>query len=179
MDDSIGDTATTQTDTASWRFAEPSDAGFLYDLAVALDPRIWRFSKHGTAPFRALETVGEYEIIAVLEQPDSGPFGFAGLVDLTGDGRCAQLDLHTAPVPGAADAARSVITEVLDAAFANGQIQHLYIERFDDDPDLIGHLDAFRLEVEIPEFAFVGGRLASRLTYGLSRDEYLTWFDTR
>lgn len=157
---------------ATWRFAGRADAPFLYDLAVAIDPYVWRFSRKGLVPFRALETVGEYEAIAIIESGDGTPCGFAGLVDLTGDGRCGQLDLHAAPLESAVEALRSCVPEIVAAAFANAPLHELYVERFDSEPDVLTDVDGFELYVEIPEFAHVHGRLATRLTFGLSRETH-------
>ena len=169
MSDPLGEPTSTP---ARWRFAERADATFLYDLAVAIDPFVWRFSRHGLVPFRALDTVGEYAAIVVVEFDDGTPCGFGGLVDLTGDGRCGQLDLHASPFPAAIGAVRRCAPDIVAAAFSNAPLQRLYVERFDSEPDLFADVAGLRLDVEIPEFAHVRGRLATRSTSSLSRPEY-------
>ena len=136
---------------------------------MELDPRWWRISRHGTAPHVALQSIQEYAALAVFLDEKSDPCGAAGLADVSGAATCGTLDLVA--MPGAEPRVTHIAPELVQAAFMASPIRHLYVERFDDDPDLLASAPCFELEVRLPEFAFVDGRLVDRLVFGASRSD--------
>lgn len=160
---------------ARWRFTTPADAPFLYGLALALDPRIWRVSRHGTAPLQALEAFNEYAASVTIIGEDGDPCGFAGLVNLSGTIRCAQLDLHASPRGDAIAQVRAVASEIVAAAFGGSPVEQLYSDLFEGDPDLLADVTCFRDDVVLPEFARIDDRLVRRTTRSTSRAEFTEW----
>jgi hypothetical protein len=124
----------------------------------------------------ALERLRSLAAAAVVEF-DGVPVGAAGLAEVGGVSGTGTIDLHA--WPGHEDDVRAVVVDVVVAAFEGSGIHHLYHERFDDDADLLTPFgEAWTLEVTFPEFARLGGRLADRWVFGLSRAELDAWLRT-
>jgi len=158
----------------SWRLAGPADIPFVYDLVSTIDPRWWRFSRHGLDPRRLLGTVESVAAAAGVVGDDGELIGFSILADVSGTSAVGAFEVFA--LPGHEDAVASMVPEILGAAFAGAPVRKLFYERFDDDPDLLLHMPgAWQQEVTLPAFALVGGNYVDRHILGLSRDEYSRW----
>jgi hypothetical protein len=143
---------------------------------TAIDPRWWRFASAGTAPMSMLERSEHFAAMGVILDAGGERIGALGLAGLTGAASTAVLDIHV--LPGHEEDGRRIAVLAAQAAFNGSPIDHLYTERFDDDPDLFTDMaDAWKLEVRLPEFARVDGRYADRLISGISRAEFEGWFE--
>jgi hypothetical protein len=159
---------------SSWRLAAPHDAAFVYEFVAAIDPRWWRFSRHGLDPRRLLMTAQSVAAGAVILDDNSQPVGFSLLADVSGTSAVGHFEVFA--VPGREHDVVPIVPEVVAAAFGGAPVRKLFHERFDDDPDLMTAMPgAWQLEVTLPEFAMIDGRFVDRHIYGLSRAEYERW----
>jgi hypothetical protein len=158
----------------SWRLADARDIAFVYELVTAIDPRWWRFSRHGLDPRRLILSVESIAAAAAVLDDDGGSIGFSILADVSGTSAVGQFEVFA--MPGHDVAVASVVPELVAAAFAGAPVRKLFHERFDDDPDLLAAMaGAWAREVTLPEFALLGGKFVDRHIFGLSRAEYEHW----
>ena len=158
----------------SWRLAGVADIPFVYDLVATIDPRWWRFSRHGLDPRRLLGTVESVAAGAAILGEDSQPIGFSILADVSGTSAVGAFEVFA--LPGHEEAVASMVPELVSAAFGGAPVRKLFSERFDDDPDLFVHMPgAWQQEVTLPAFALIGGRYVDRHIFGLSREEHERW----
>jgi hypothetical protein len=158
----------------SWRLAGAADIPFVYELVAIIDPRWWRFSRHGLDPRRLLGSVESVAAAAAITDDDGRPIGFSILADVSGTSAVGAFEVFA--VPGHEDAVASMVPEIVGAAFAGAPVRKLFYERFDDDPDLLVHMaGAWQQEVTLPAFAMVGGRYVDRHIFGVSREQHARW----
>jgi hypothetical protein len=158
----------------SWRLAGVADIAFVYDLVATIDPRWWRFSRHGLDPRHLLGTIESVAAGATIVGDDSQPIGFSILADVSGTSAVGAFEVFA--MPGHEDAVAAMVPELVGAAFAGAPVRKLFSERFDDDPDLFVYMPgAWRQEVTLPAFALIGGRYVDRHIFGLSREEHEQW----
>jgi hypothetical protein len=158
----------------SWRLASAADIPFVYDLVATIDPRWWRFSRHGLDPRRLLGTVESVAAAAAVVGDDGQPIGFSILADISGTSAVGAFEAFA--LPGHEDEVASMVPELVSAAFAGAPVRKLFYERFDDDPDLLAYMPgAWQREVTLPAFALVGGTYVDRHIFGLSREEHGRW----
>lgn len=156
----------------TWRLFEDRDMLFAYELAAAVDPRWWRFSRVGLHPHSVIETAGSLSAAVVVEDA-SRPIAIAVLAD-TGAAGTGTLEYFA--LPGAETAARALAPEIVAAAFTGAPIRRLYHERFANDPDVLGEVGTwFEVEVTFPEFALVDGTHEDRTVAVLTRDRFEEW----
>ena len=159
---------------SSWRLAGPPDIAYVYELVATIDPRWWRFSRHGLDPRRLLASAESVVAGAVILDDANHPIGFSALADVSGTSAVGSFEVFA--TPGHEGAVASVVPEVVAAAFAGAPVRKLFYERFDDDPDLLVSMaGAWQREVTLPEFAMIDGRFVDRHILGLSRPEYERW----
>ena len=158
---------------SGWRIAEHADAPFLYQFLLDTDPLWWRVARHGTAPDRALASFSQYDAVLIIFDTDEIPVGVAALAEVSTGGGTGTLELVSYPDEHSVEASRAAVAEIVESVFEMAPIRHLYVERFDEQPDLLTAMPGqWALEVRMPEFAYVDGRLADRLTFGLTRSEF-------
>jgi hypothetical protein len=158
---------------AGWRLATRADSVFLYELIAAVDPRWWRFSRHGLEPSRLLGVMGQLSSGAVVFDGRQRPVAFAALAD-TGAAGTGAFEFFALPDPRSTALARRFAPELVAAAFAATQIRRLYRERFEGDTDLYGDIDDwFEVEVIYPDFALIDGRYESRIIDVVTRERFL------
>ena len=158
----------------SWRLANAADIPFVYDLVAAIDPRWWRFSRHGLDPRRLLGVVESVAAAAAIIADDARPIGFSILADVSGTSAVGAFEVFA--VPGHEDEVAWMVPDIVGAAFGGAPVRKLFYERFDDDPDLLVHMSgAWQHEVTLPGFALIGGRYVDRQILGLSRDQHDRW----
>lgn len=158
----------------SWRLAGPHDISFVYELVTTLDPRWWRFSRHGLDPRRLIASAESVAAGATVFDDTGSAIGFSALADVSGTSAVGQFEVFAWP-GHEAEVAR-VVPELVAAAFAGAPIRKLFHERFDDDPDLLAVMGAaWQREATLPEFAMIGGRFVDRHIFGLSRAEHERW----
>jgi len=151
---------------AAWRFAVPDDERFLYDLAVAIDPRWWRVTRAGTTPAAVVGALRQSGAVAVVTDDAGIPVGAAALCEHTPASATAVLEVHA--LPGREDLVRSLAAALVRAAVEGGGLRRLYFRDFDDDPDVLGDVRAwFTPEVRIPRFARVDGEYRTRTEWCL------------
>ena len=158
----------------SWRLAGPGDIPFVYELVATIDPRWWRFSRHGLDPRRLLGTVESVAAAAAITDDEGQSIGFSILADVSGTSAVGAFEVFA--VPGHEEAVASMVPDIVGAAFSGAPVRKLFYERLDDDPDLLVHMTgAWQQEVTLPAFALIGGRYVDRHTFGLSREQHVRW----
>jgi len=160
---------------ASWRLLEPSDMVFVYHLVTKVDPRWWRFSRHGLEPSQMLETARGTAAGVVVVDGYGAPVACALLVE-AGTSGTGMLEYFALPNPDAQALARRFASDLVGAAFAGAPIRRLYYERFENDPDVLGEVGAlFEGEVTFPNFAMIDGHYESRTTCVVSAERFTEW----
>jgi hypothetical protein len=146
----------------SWRLATPGDLPFLYELVTLVDPRWWRFSRHGLEPGAVFALVQTISAGAIVLDESRRPVAAAALADsgATGTGT---LEFFARPDTSSQALARRFAPEIVAAAFAGAPVRRLYRERFEGDADVYGVVNEwFETEVVYPTYALVDGRYESR-----------------
>ncbi|MEO8698157.1 MAG: hypothetical protein ABI658_31985 [Acidimicrobiales bacterium] len=160
----------------TWRLAGPADIPFVYELVATIDPRWWRFSRHGLDPRRLLDSVESVAAAAAIMNDEGQSIGFSILADVSGTSAVGAFEVFA--LPGHESEVASMVPEIVGAAFAGAPVRKLFYERFDDDPDLLAQMaDAWQREVTLPEFALIGGNYVDRHIFGLSREQHERWVD--
>jgi hypothetical protein len=158
----------------AWRLAGAADIPFVYELVATIDPRWWRFSRHGLDPRRLLGSIESVAAAAAIMDDDGQSIGFSILADVSGTSAVGAFEVFA--LPGHEDAVAATVPEIVGAAFAGAPVRKLFYERFDDDPDLLVHMaGAWQQEVTLPAFALIGGRYVDRYIFGLSREQHAQW----
>jgi len=158
----------------SWRLASAADIPFVYELVSTIDPRWWRFSRHGLDPRRLLDSVESVAAAAAILDDDGKSIGFSILADVSGTSAVGAFEVFS--LPSHEDAVATIVPEIVGAAFAGAPVRKLFYERFDDDPDLLVHMTgAWQQEVTLPAFALIGGKYVDRHIFGLSREQHSRW----
>lgn len=160
---------------ASWRLLVPADTPFVYYLVAQVDPRWWRFSRHGLEPMRLLETAKSAAAGVLIADEYGQPMACAILAD-AGASDTGILEYFALPNPRSQELARRFAPEIVGAAFDGAAIRRIYFERFKSDPDLLGELSTlFEVEVTYPEFAMIDGRYEDRTTLALTSERFASW----
>lgn len=165
------------TGTPTWRMAVADDSLFAYELATALDPRWWRFSRHGLHPHTAMEVASGIAAGATVLDGDGRPVALAVLVE-TGTTGTGTFEYYA--LPGTEETARRMAPDLVAAAFAGAPIRRLYHERFEGDPEVLGPVaELFEVEVKYPQFALLDGKYETRCTSVLTRERFDRWWAQR
>jgi hypothetical protein len=158
-----------------WRLFEPRDAPFVYELVTKVDPRWWRFSRHGLEPSQLLEIVKGIAA-GVIVFDGSGDSVACAVLAEAGSSGTGMFELYALPNAHAHLFARRFAPELIAAAFAGAPIRRLYHERFENDPVLLGDVaHLFEVEVTYPEFALVEGIYERRTTSVLTAPGFAAW----
>jgi hypothetical protein len=157
---------------ATWRLITPKDTPFVYYLVSKVDPRWWRFSRHGLEPSLLVATArGTAAGVIVID--GYGQNVACALLADTGASGTGMLEYFALPNPDAQTLARRFAHDLVGAAFAGTPIRQLYYERFENDPDVLGEVGAlFEVEVTFPDFAMIDGRYETRTTSVLTADRF-------
>lgn len=159
-------------DGVSWRLASPRDVPFLYELVGLVDPRWWRFSRHGLAPQAVTSMLGSVAAGAIVTAPDGSDVAAAVLAD-GGSSGTGTIEFFARPDAESERIARMAAPVVLAAAFNGVPIRRLYRERFEGDADVWGVTDSwFEREVTYPDYALIGGRYEARHIDVLTAERY-------
>lgn len=160
---------------AGWRLIEPADLPFLYQLVTLVDPRWWRFSRHGLEPAAMLQTVQGIAAGVIVHDDGHRPVA-AGLLTDAGASGTGNFELFALPADDALATARAFAPELVAAAFAGAPIRRLYHERFAGDPEVLGAVgELFEIEVTYPAFAQIDGRYEDRTISVLTRERFEQW----
>jgi len=162
-----------------WRLAEPTDLPFVYRLVTQVDPRWYRFSRNGLEPSGMLELLAGIAAGAVVLDDYGQPIACALLTDAGSSGTGA-FEYFALPTPQAQQLARSVAPDLLAAVFSASKLRRLYVERFDNDPMVLGeaaHL--FEAEVVLPDFLRIDGIYEARTTLVLTAERWWPWHEAR
>lgn len=175
MSDDETQSAAGSSPQGSWRLFVPADVPFIYQLVAAVDPRWWRFSRHGLEPSRLLEIAEGLAAGVVVVDENGRPVACAVLAD-AGSAGTGTLEFYALPDPHAQAIAARFAPELVAAAFAGAPIRRLYHERFENDPDLLGEISTlFEVEVTFPDFALVDGGYESRTTSVTTPERLAAW----
>jgi len=159
----------------SWRLVSPADVPFVYHLVAQVDPRWWRFSRHGLEPSQVLQTAAGISAGALVSTAEGEPVACALLADAGASGT-GMFEYYALPHPVAEGLARHFAPQLLAAAFNGAPIRRLYYERFSGDADVLGEAAAaFQLEVTFPEFALINGTYEGRTTSVLTPESFARW----
>jgi len=157
---------------ATWRLITPNDTQFVYYLVSKVDPRWWRFSRHGLEPSHLVAIARGTAAGVIVINGYGLPVACALLAD-TGASGTGILEYFALPNPDAQALARRFARDLVAAAFAGAPIRQLYYERFENDPDVLGEVGAlFEVEVTFPEFAMIDGHFETRTTSVLTADRF-------
>jgi hypothetical protein len=160
---------------ASWRLTVPADMPFIYDLVTQVDPRWWRFSRHGLEPSRLLAVAQATSAGATVVDGFGKPVACALLSD-TGTSGTGTLEYFALPDPDSQALASRFAPELIGATFGGAPIRRLYHERFENDQNILGVMaKLFELEVTYPEFAMIDGHLESRTISVITVDKFAAW----
>lgn len=158
-----------------WRLFAPADMPFLYELVTKVDPRWWRFSRHGLEPSRVIETTRAAAAAALVSDGYGKPVACALLAD-AGVSGTGVFEFFARPDPDSQQLAREFAPQLLEAAFAGTPIRRLYHDRFDNDTDVLGEVGRlFEVEVVYPNFALIDGKYEARTTSVLTAESFKTW----
>lgn len=160
---------------ASWRLFDPADMPFVYHLVTKVDPRWWRFSRHGLEPSKLLQTAQGIAAGVIIVDGFGSPVACALLADAGSSGTGA-LEFFALPDPQSEALARRFASELIDAAFKGAPIRQLYYERFENDADVLGEVaDLFEVEVTYPDFAMIDGAFENRTIAMLTAKDFKAW----
>lgn len=164
---------------ARWRLFAAADMVFVYHLITKVDPRWWRFSRHGLEPSQAIATSRGTAAGALVLDGYGAPMACALLVD-AGGSKVGTLEYFALPNPAAHELARRFAPDLIRAAFEGAPIERLYYERFENDPDVLGEVGSeFEVEVTYPDFAMVDGTYEARTTAVLTAERFREWLERR
>ncbi|MDP2290404.1 MAG: hypothetical protein Q8M22_04405 [Actinomycetota bacterium] len=162
-----------------WRLATPADLPFVYRLVTQVDPRWYRFSRHGLEPSGMIGLMGGIAAGAIVHDSLDEPVACALLADSSASGT-GTFEYYALPTPHAQRCAALAAPDLLGAVFATSSPRRLYVERFDNDPHLLG--DAEQLltpEVVLPDFIRIDGVYEARTTMVLTADAWWPWHEAR
>ncbi len=171
--------ATDNVEQVRWRLAEPSDLPFVYRLVTQVDPRWYRFSRHGLEPSGMIELMGSIAGGAIVHDSLGEPMACALLADSSESGT-GHFEYYALPTVHAARCAALAAPDLLGAVFAASSPRRLYVERFENDPELFGkaaHL--FTTEVVLPDFMLIDGIYEQRTTLVLCADDWWAWHEAQ
>jgi len=159
----------------TWRLVTPADIPFVYYLVAQVDPRWWRFSRHGLEPSQVLQTASGISA-GVLVSTDEGEPVACALLASAGASGTGMFEYYALPHPVAEGLARHFAPELIAAAFSGAPIRRLYHERFSGDADVLGAVGAaFELEVTYPEFALIDGAYEDRTSSVVTPESFARW----
>jgi len=171
--------STEQPTEVRWRLASPADLPFVYRLVTEVDPRWYRFSRHGLEPSSMIALMGSIAGGAIVHDSNGQPVACALLADSSESGT-GHLEYYALPTPHAERCAALAAPDLLGAVFAASTPRRLYVERFENDPQLLGdaaHL--FTPEVVLPDFLLIDGTYEDRTTLVLTADVWWPWHEAR
>ena len=168
-----------QSSTVQWRLATPADMPFVYRLVTQVDPRWYRFSRHGLEPHAMITLMGSIAGGAIVHDAIGEPVACALLVDSSESGT-GNFEYYALPTAHAQQCAAVAAPDLLGAIFSASSPRRLYVERFENDPLLLGeaaHL--FTTEVVLPDFLLIDGAYEARTTLVLTADVWWPWHGAR
>jgi hypothetical protein len=167
------------TQAGGWRLIEPTDLPFIYELVTKVDPRWWRFSRHGLDPATAIVSASAISAGVIVFDDAQQPVA-CGVLTETGASGTGTFEFYALPNPEAERLARLHAPALLAAAFQGASIRRIYHERFAGDVDLLGAAGLlFEVEVTFPEFAMIAGRYEDRTISVLTIEAYEPWYQAR
>lgn len=172
-------TAAEPSTQVRWRLATPADLPFVYRLVTQVDPRWYRFSRHGLEPSSMMGLMGGIAAGAIVHDSLGQPVACALLADSSASGT-GSFEYYALPTEHAQRCAALAAPDLLAAVFATSSPRRLYVERFDNDPMLLGdaaHL--FTTEVVLPDFMRIDGVYEARTTLVIADDVWWPWHDAR
>lgn len=162
-----------------WRLATPADLPFVYRLVTQVDPRWYRFSRHGLEPSGMIGLMGGVAAGAIVHDSLGEPVACALLADSSESGT-GNFEYYALPTAHAQRCAAIAAPDLIGAVFAASSPRRLYLERFENDPHLLG--DAAHLfipEVVQPDFLLIDGTYEDRTTSVLTADTWWQWHEAR
>lgn len=162
-----------------WRLATPADLPFVYRLVTQVDPRWYRFSRHGLEPSGLIGLMGGIAAGAIVHDAEDQPVACALLADSTQSGT-GTFEYYALPTEHAQRCAVAAAPDLLGAVFAASSPRRLYVERFQNDPLLLAEvIHLFRTEVVLPDFLMIDGVYEDRTTLVLTAEDWWPWQDAR
>ncbi len=175
---SSGEQPIDQSEVATWRLAEATDVPFVYRLVTQIDPRWYRFSRHGLEPSAMIELMGSIAAGAIVQDAAGQPVACAILTDSSESGT-GTFEYYALPTAHAQQCATQVVSELLGAVFVASSPRRLYVERFENDPVLLGDVaHLFTTEVVLPDFLSIDGVYETRATLVLTAEAWREWSET-
>ncbi|HQZ36404.1 MAG TPA: hypothetical protein PK020_18400 [Ilumatobacteraceae bacterium] len=172
-------TASSGDEQVRWRLADPSDMPFVYRLVTQVDPRWYRFSRHGLEPSGMLGLMASIAGGAIVHDWLGEPVACALLADSSESGT-GHLEYYALPTAHAEHCAALAAPDLLGALFSASSPRRLYVERFENDPHILGEAEhLFTTEVVLPRFMLIDGTYEDRTTLVLTADDWWAWHDAR
>lgn len=162
-----------------WRLASPADLPFVYSLVTQVDPRWYRFSRHGLEPSGMIGLMGGIAAGAIVHDADGRPVACALLADSSESGT-GTFEYYALPTEHAHRCAITAAPDLIGAVFSASSPRRLYVERFENDPMLLGEAEhLFTTEVVLPDFMRIDGTFEARTTLVLTADAWWAWYEAR